>query len=69
MRTLKKFKVTARKPSDHKFGDFIVTDVDYYNLVGKATFGKGAETQVDLRPIIKDIRAYTNRKKFYVRVA
>ena len=69
MKTLKQFQVKARKPSDSKFGDFMITDIEYESESAVADFGNGKPVAVDVSQIMPSLRSYSTRtKKFYVRM-
>lgn len=68
MQTQKQYQVRAQRPSNVKFGDFIVTDVNFDSETAIADFGNGAKAPMNISLIMPKIRSYSGRnKKYYVR--
>lgn len=69
MRISKQFQVKVRKPSDIRFGDFVITDVNLDVKQAIAIFGNTAKAEIDITSIVGQLSNYSSRnKKFYVRV-
>lgn len=69
MRTSKQFQVKARKPSDVRFGDFVITNVNLDVKQAVAVFGNTAKADIDITNIVGQLSNYSSRnKKFYVRM-
>lgn len=69
MKNQRTFQVKVRKPTDNRFGDFIITDVNLNTKKALADFGGGATTKVDISSIVDKLESYSARnKRYYVRM-
>lgn len=68
MRKLREFKVSDVEFSEHKFGDFKLTDINSKDFSAMADFGDGCLTRINVVPVLAQIKNYSAmRKIFYIR--